>query len=112
MDISTGDIVLCEFYFSDLSTIKKRPVLVLKNNLPHNDFVGLPVSSQLEHWYAGEYEIDNAALDSGSLPKKSKLILRKPFVVSKTMVIKKYGTLNKTAFKNYQRLFCQYFHCV
>jgi mRNA interferase MazF len=47
----------------------------------------------------------------GGIPKKSKLIIRKPFVVSKTVVIKKYGSLNQSAFKAYQRLFCEYFCC-
>ena len=37
MEIKHLDIVLCEFYFSDLIQSKKRPVLVFKDNLPHND---------------------------------------------------------------------------
>jgi mRNA interferase MazF len=87
-----------EFYFSDLKTSKKRPVLVLKDNLPYDDFVGIPISSQLEQLHQDEHEIDNSAFSHGSIPKKSKLILRKPLVISKSAIIKKYGTLNKTAF--------------
>jgi len=34
MEIKTFDIVLCEFYFSNLNQSKKRPVLVFKDNLP------------------------------------------------------------------------------
>jgi mRNA interferase MazF len=112
MDINVADVVLCEFYFSNLKTSKKRPVLVLKDNLPYDDFVGIPISSQLEHLHYDEHEIDNGAFSHGGIPKKSKLILRKPFVISKTAIIKKYGTLNETAFNKYHRLFCQYFHCV
>ncbi len=111
MDIKTADVVLCEFYFSDLKASKKRPVLVLKDNLPHDDFVGLPISSQLEKLLAGEFGIDNSMFQFGSIPKKSKLIVRKPFVVSKNVVIKKYGTLNHQHFSNYHRFFCQYFGC-
>jgi mRNA interferase MazF len=111
MDIKTADIVLCEFYFSDLKTTKNRPVLVLKDNLPFNDFVGLPISSQLDVLHEGEFEIDNSMFAYGGIPKKSKLIIRKPFVVSKTVVIKKYGSLNQNAFKAYHRLFCEYFFC-
>jgi mRNA interferase MazF len=48
MDINTADVVLCEFYFIDLQTTKNRPVLILKDNLPYNDFIGIPISSQLE----------------------------------------------------------------
>ena len=111
MDVKIADVVLCEFYFSDLKESKKRPVLVLKDNLPHNDFVGLPISSQLEKLLAGEFEIDNSMFQFGSIPKKSKVIVRKPFVISKNVVIKKYGSLTQHDFANYHRLFCQYFGC-
>lgn len=112
MDIKTADIVLCAFYFSDLKTTKNRPVLVLKDNLPFDDFVGLPISSQLDFLRDGEVAIDNSLFSDGGIPKKSKLIFRKPFVVSRTVVIKKYGSLNPAAFKVYQRLFCGYFGCL
>ena len=111
MDIKTADVVLCKFYFSDLKTTKNRPVLVLKDNLPLNDFVGLPISSQLDFLHEGEFEIDNSMFSYGGIPKKSKLIFRKPFVVSKTVVIKKYGVLNQADFRICQQLFCQYFGC-
>ena len=32
MEINSLDIVLCEFYFSNLNQSKKRPVLVFKDN--------------------------------------------------------------------------------
>jgi len=111
MEIKTADIVLCEFYFSDLKTSKKRPVLVFKDNLPYDDFVGIPISSQLRQLHADEITIKPTDFTEGGIPKISKLILRKPFVISKTAVVKKYGTLNQEAFKRYQQLFCQYFHC-
>ena len=111
MDVKTADVVLCEFYFSDLKTSKKRPVLVLKDTNLYDDFVGLPISSQLDKLLAGEFEIDNSMFQFGSIPKKSKLIVRKPFVVSKNVVIKKYGTLNQQSFLNFHKLFCEYFGC-
>ena len=40
VDVSVADVVLCEFYFSDLKQTKKRPVLVIKDDLPYSDFVG------------------------------------------------------------------------
>ena len=54
VEINVADVVLCEFYFSDLRQSKKRPVLVLKDNLPHNDFVGIPISSRLRELYQDE----------------------------------------------------------
>lgn len=111
MEVKTADIVLCEFYFSDLKTSKKRPVLVFKDNLPYDDFVGIPISSQIRQVHLDESILETVDFVEGGIPKTSKLMLRKPFVVSKTAVIKKYGSLNQDAFKRYQQLFCQYFHC-
>ena len=112
MDVSVADIVLCEFYFSDLKEIKKRPVLVIKDDLPYSDFVGLPISSQVDFLHEDEYEINNEMFRIGGLPKTSKLSIRKPFIVSKSVVIKRYGSLNQTDYVNFRRLFCQYFNCL
>jgi len=111
MEINIADVVLCEFYFSDLKTSKKRPVLVFKDNLPYDDFVAIPISSQVRQLHTDEVTIKPSDFSEGGIPKISKLMLRKPFIVSKTAVIKKYGALNSIAFKSYHRLFCQYFDC-
>ncbi|MEY3789103.1 MAG: hypothetical protein RLZ75_3311 [Pseudomonadota bacterium] len=111
MEIKAADIVLCEFYFSDLKTSKNRPVLVFKDNLPFDDFVGIPISSQIIQLHADEALIESTDFSEGLLPKPSKLMLRKPFIVSKTVVIKKYGTLSSDSFNRYQHLFCDYFQC-
>ena len=47
MEIKTFDIVLCEFYFSNLNQSKKRPVLVFKDNLPFDDFIAIPIISKI-----------------------------------------------------------------
>ncbi len=112
MEIKVADVVLCEFYFSDLKTNKKRPVLVLKDNLPYDDFVGIPISSQVSQLHTDEQTIDSKAFSTGGIPKASKLIIRKPFVISKIVVIKKYGSLNNGAFTQYHQAFCEYFGCV
>lgn len=111
MDIKVADIVLCEFYFSDLKSSKKRPVLVFKNNLPYNDFVAIPISSKTDNLRSGEVLLDNDSFEHGSIPKTSKLIIRKTFVVSKEVVLKKYGMLKNKSFQNYHLEFCTYFNC-
>ena len=88
MEINVADVVLCEFYFSDLKTSKKRPVLFLKDNLPYDDFVGIPISSQLEQLHHDEHEIDNSAFSHGGIPKKSKLILRNRLLFQKRQSLK------------------------
>jgi len=111
LEIKHLDIVLCEFYFSDISKSKNRPVLVFKDNLPHDDFVAIPISSKTQKMFEDECLIENNNLKEGSIPKSSKLMIRKTFVVSKQVVIKKYGTLNKESYIKYKQIFCKYFGC-
>ena len=111
MEIKQSDIVLCEFYFSDLQQSKNRPVLVFKDNLPHNDFVAIPISSKIQNIFDDEVIINHTDFIEGDIPKTSKLMLRKTFIVSKNVVLKKYGTLQDASFKKYHSLFCNYFHC-
>ena len=111
MDIKQFDIVLCEFYFSDIAKSKNRPVLVFKDNLPYDDFVAIPISSKIDKLQEDEMIVDMNDLEEGNLPKTSKLMLRKTFVVSKEVVLKKYGTLTQEAYKKYHKQFCNYFRC-
>ncbi len=111
MEIREADVVLCEFYFSDLQQSKNRPVLVFKDNLPHNDFIAIPISSKTQNMQDDEIIINDADFMDGTIPKTSKLMLRKTFVVSKDVVLKRYGTLCKESFEKYQELFCSYFQC-
>ena len=111
MEIKEADVLLCTFYFSDLKKSKQRPVLVLKDNLPYNDFIAIPISSQIKKLHEDEVMLENDKFRNGSIPKSSKLMIRKTFVVSKDIVVKKYGTLSKEGYEHYHSLFCKYFAC-
>ncbi|WP_295021193.1 type II toxin-antitoxin system PemK/MazF family toxin [Sulfurimonas sp.] len=111
MEIKQADIVLCTFYFSDMKKSKERPVLVFKDNLPHNDFIAIPISSKIQKLHQDEMIIDHIDFLDGDIPVKSKLMIRKTFVVSKDVVLKKYGSLSIDAYKNYHQKLCNYFGC-
>jgi len=111
MEINKYDVVLCKFYFSDAKKFKNRPVLVFKDNLPHDDFIGIPISSKIEKMWEDECLIDNDKFQEGSIVTTSKLMIRKTFVISKSSVLKKYGTLNEEAYSDFHKAFCNYFGC-
>lgn len=72
MEVSQAEVVLCQFYFSDLKQNKLRPVIVFKDNLPFNDFVGMPISSKLDRLSNDELLVDQSdfsAVHSPSGPK-------------------------------------------
>lgn len=86
MEVKAADVVLCEFYFSNNRESKKRPVLVLKDNLPYDDFVGIPISSELQNVHQDEVVVDSSKFEKGSIPEQSKIIIRKTFVISKSLL--------------------------
>lgn len=88
MEVKKTDVVLCTFYFSDLKTTKKIPILVLKDNLPYNDFIGIPISSRISNLCKDEHIIDNSDFKTGGIPRKSKIMLRKPFVSLNRLLLK------------------------
>ena len=111
MEVNIADVVLCEFYFSDLKKSKNRPVLVFKDNLPHDDFIAIPISSKIEKMYKDELSLGKSDFSKGSIPKDSKIMIRKTFVVSKNAVVKKYGTTTPESYQRFHQHFCNYFQC-
>lgn len=111
MEVKECDIVLCTFYFSDMKQSKNRPVLIFKDNLPYDDFVAIPISSKIERLHEDEIIINIDDLSDGLLPKTSKLMVRKTFIVSKQVVLKKYATITQDSYRKYHKIFCNYFGC-
>jgi len=111
MEVRASDVVLCEFYFSDLRQSKRRPVLVFKDNLPYDDFIAIAISSKIQKMQKDEIRLDNENFVEGAIPIASKLMVRKTFVVAKNSIVKKYGTINDESFKQYHQKFCNYYGC-
>lgn len=92
-----GDILLIPIPFSDLTSSKKRPVLVLSNyqyNCKTEDIVVAAITSNLE---SKEYSIQftNNDLMEGMLKVTSCIRTDKIYTLSKYIVIKKFGCVNK-----------------
>ena len=107
MELKPGEVLLCEFYFSDFRTSKRRPVIVFKDNLPFEDFVGVPISSQITKLHEDEFILEPSDMASGVLPKRSKIMVRKTFVISRQVIVKKYGQLSDARFQQLHRDFCR-----
>ena len=85
------DIVLIPIPFTDLSSNKKRPVVVISNddyNLSSNDIIVIAITSNIE--FSNDYciPIDNSNLENGILPKKSIVRCDKIYTLSKDIIIK------------------------
>jgi mRNA interferase MazF len=88
------------FPYSDLSKIKKRPVLVLSNdefNDKHEDILVCVITSTL---YEDEYSVPimNEQLEYGFLPEPSLIKTHRLFTIHKNRIIKKFSSVNNEVF--------------
>ena len=92
-----GDILLIPIPFTDLSSSKRRPVLVISNfayNEKTEDIIVVAVTSNLEK---KEYSIilKSDYMSEGYLKVDSCIRADKIYTLSKAIVIKKFGTVKK-----------------
>lgn len=92
-----GDVVLVPFPFTDLTTAKQRPGIVISSdafNATHDDVVLLAVTSRIPAKLIGdEFLIPSGELSSCGLPKPSLVRLMKVFTLHQRLVIKRLGEL-------------------
>lgn len=92
-----GEIIIVPFPFSDLSSIKQRPVLVLsksKDNLNSDDIITCGITSNLKN---SKYSIliTNGDLQKGEIPRESRIKVDKLFTIDKNIIKKKVAMLKK-----------------
>ena len=87
----TGDIVLIPFPFTDLSSSKRRPALLLTNPDRDGDFIAAAVTSKAGH--DASVPLSTAQLSSGSLPKASWIRADKLFTFQSSIVHKQIGSV-------------------
>ena len=91
-----GDIVLVPFPFTDLSSSKRRPALVISPDAFNDrmeDVVVAAITSQLTSEHA--VTSDQSDCVNGMLPRVSVVKLAKVFTIHSTLVIKKLCALRE-----------------
>jgi mRNA interferase MazF len=91
-----GDIVLVNTPFSDLNTLKKRPVLIISRdeyNGKQQDIIVVAITSNL---IFKDYvvEFDNDDMEQGAILRKSCVRADKIFSLDKSLIIKKFGSVS------------------
>ncbi len=95
------DIVIVPFPFSDLSSIKQRPVLVLskdKDMEDSEDIITCGITSYLKE-AKHSILIDNNSLELGAIPKPSRIKVDKLFTLDKRIIKKKVAIIDKKIFE-------------
>ncbi len=92
-----GDIVVLPFPYSDLSSTKKRPAMVLAD-LEGEDIILCQVTSQNTR---DQYSIalSNSDFETGSLNKPSNIRPNRLFTAEKSIILRKVGTIKRGLFE-------------
>ena len=95
------EIVLVPFPFSDLTQIKKRPVLIISNDSYNELFEDVLVCIITSKHYEDNYSVnlENDDLEFGVLPEPSTIKAHKIFSVHKTKIIKKFSSIKPSLYK-------------
>lgn len=90
-----GDILLIPIPFSDLTSNKKRPVLVLSNSIYNQKTEDILVAAITSNLYEKDYSIliNNDNMKEGNLKVTSSIRVDKIYTLSKFIVIKKFGSI-------------------
>ena len=93
-----GDIILIPYPFTDLSSTKQRPAVVISNaksNLSMGNYIVAKVTSVIRK-DDFSFDLKNADLDT-SLPKASQVRTNELFTVSDSIVRKRIATLKSSS---------------
>jgi len=93
-----GDIAIVPFPFTNLSTVKQRPVLILSKdryNEKSEDLLTCGITSNLKD-VPHSILVSNRELEEGELPKTSRIKVDKIFTIQKTLVKKKLAKINNS----------------
>lgn len=95
------EIVLVPFPYSDLSTTKRRPVLIMSNDNYNNQFEDVLVCVIITNLYKDAYSVDlaNNDLEISVLPESSVVKAHKLFTIHQSKILKKFSVVKSDYFK-------------
>lgn len=91
-----GDIVLIPIPFTDLSSQKRRPVIVVSNDAYNRKTMDIVVVAMTSNPAAADYSftITSSNLEQGRLNRPGKVRVDKIYTLSQSIVVKTFGRVN------------------
>jgi mRNA interferase MazF len=96
-----GDIVLIPVPFTDLSSLKRRPVIVISNNFYNQNTTDIVVVAMTSNPAQAEYSfaITSSNLEKGTLNHPGKVRVDKIYTLSQSIVVKVFGRVDDVTLK-------------
>ena len=101
-----GKVLLANVYFTDLSSYKIRPIIVIKDM--KEDILCFPLTTNLS---AKGTKICNDDMEYGNLKKTSVVITPKILVLHKSVLLKEIGKIKAKKLIDIKNLLCQEMEC-
>ncbi len=105
-----SEIILLPFPFTDFSSSKKRPVLLLTKPNLQGDFLAAQITSQSGYDFSLLLEQDDLIL--GTLPKTSFIRYDKLVTLNKSLIVHRIGQLSDSSFLRVKQAICLNFGCL
>ncbi len=109
MTFRSGDIILVPFPFTDLSSSKRRPALLLRSLGEFGDWLCLPVTTQNAHQQSQRLQDEDFA--EGELPQASWVRINRPTLLSESIMLGKIATLKPEAIAAIHFSLCKALDC-
>ena len=95
------EIVLVPFPYSDLSSAKRRPVLIISNDDYNRKFHDVVVCVITSNQYKDDYSLalENKDLEIGVLPESSIVKAHKLFTIHQSKIIRKFSLVKSEYFE-------------
>jgi mRNA interferase MazF len=90
-----GDIVLVSFPFTDLSSTKRRPALVISPDSFNVHAEDVILGAITSHLAPDRHSVDTRDFREGRLPKPSVVKLSKIFTIHSDLIVKKVCSLKR-----------------
>ena len=104
--MTQGDIILVPFPYTDLSSVKTRPALILSKISQDGDFILSAITSK---YYKDGVEIQNHSLTHGELPCVSYVRYSKIVTLNKSIIKKIVAKLNRVKLQEVLKKFIDQF---